>query len=350
MLDTSIALRRVTVRAVLALVLAFAAVLTGSTDASADESAVTWSVQPATASGPDGRAWIERTLDPGESTVEHLAVRNFSDHDVVFRLTAADGFFNENGRFNILPSDQESVAAGTWIDIPDAVTVGAGATVVVAFTVTVPEDAEPGDHAAGVAASILTSATNDGGASVGVESRVGFRVMTRVTGELQPDVRVSGITTSYRTSWNPFAPGSATVEFDVENSGNARLRVEGAVEASGQRVAYPPDENPQELLAGDARHFRVEIDDVWPLFAVPVSIEVDPTVIVVAGEAPEFAPIRSDATAAAIPWPQLTVVLGVGLLVWALVWNRIRSRRRIDDLVARAREEGRRESVGRNAG
>jgi hypothetical protein len=318
----------------------------GAASAAAAEAddAVTWSVQPAGESGPDGRSWIEQTLDPGESALEHLAVRNFSDREVTFSLTAADGYFNDNGRFNILPSDRESTAAGTWIDIPDAVTVGAGATVVVPFTTTVPDDAEPGDHAAGVAASILTDSTGDGGASVGVESRVGFRVMTRVTGELSPSLSITGVTTSYRTSWNPFQPGDVTVEFDVENTGNARLSIAGTVSAGGQSAPFPPDDDPQELLAGDTRHFTVVVEDVWPLFAVPTTVMVDPTVIPVSGEAPELAPVSVDAVTWAIPWPQLLVIAGIALLVLALVWGRMRSKRRVDAMIEDARAAGRREA------
>jgi hypothetical protein len=306
--------------------------------------AVTWSVQPADASGPDGRAWVEQSLDPGDAAVEHLAVHNFSDREVAFRLTAADGFFNENGRFNILPSDQNSVAAGTWIDLPETVTVGPAATAVVPFTITVPDEAEPGDHAAGVAASIMSTSTGDG-ATVGVESRVGFRVMTRVTGDLKPSAEIAAITTDYRTSWNPFSPGTLTVDFDVVNTGNTRLRITGVVEAGGRQVSYPPEAEPQELLVGDTRHFSVVVDEVWPTFAVPVSVRATPEVIVVGGEAPELAPLQAEATAWAIPWPQILVVAGIALLVGALVWGRLRSRRRLESLLADAREEGRRDAA-----
>ncbi|MBD3940460.1 DUF916 domain-containing protein [Microbacterium sp. NEAU-LLC] len=317
--------------------------LSAGAAAAADDGSVTWSVQPADENGPDGRPWIEQTLDPGESAQEHLAVRNFSDHDVTFRLTAADGYFNENGRFNILPAGQESTAAGRWIQLPESVTVAAGETAVVALMIRVPDDAEPGDHAAGVAASISSTGADDAGATVGVESRVGFRVMTRVTGELSPSAVVDKIETAYLTAWNPVAPGRLRVEFDVVNTGNTRLRIAGVVTADGRQVDFPPQDEPQELLSGDARHFTVEIDGVWPQFVVPVAIDLEPEVIVVSGEAPTLAAMRADATAWAMPWPQLLVVLGVGMLAAALVWRRGRSRGRLDALLEEAREAGRRE-------
>lgn len=336
-------LRRMLGAGAFALALAALVAAPGGPAAADDtDDAITWSVQPADESGPDGRPWIEQSLDPGETTTEHLAVHNFSDADVTFRLSAADGFFNENGRFNILPSDQESTAAGTWIDIPDAVDVPAGETAVVEFTITVPDDAEPGDHAAGVAASILSSGANDGGSAVGVESRVGFRVMTRVTGELTPGVEVSGVTTDYRTAWNPFRPGALTVEFDVTNTGNTRVSITGVVTAGGQSADYPPADSPQELLVGDTRHFSVEVDGVWPLFVVPTTVVVDPTAIVVSGEAPEVAPIEVQTTAWAVPWPQLLLLAGIALIIVALLWGRRRSKAKLATALEQAREEGRR--------
>jgi len=315
-----------------------------ATAAAADDSdaAVTWSVQPADEAGPDGRPWIEQTLDPGESVVEHVAVHNFSDHEVAFGLAAADGIFNQNGRFNILPSDQPSTAAGTWIDIADSITVPAGETAVVPFTITVPTNAEPGDHAAGVAASMVSTSTGEGGASVGIESRVGFRVMTRVTGSLVPGATIENLTTPYHRSWNPFAAGDLTVEFDVVNTGNTRLRVTGVATSGGHTATFPPEDQPQELLVGDIRHFSAKVADVWPLVLVPVSITVDPEVIVVNGEAAELASLSAATTAAAVPWPQFIVLAGVALILVALLWQRRHSKRRLHALLEGAREEARR--------
>jgi hypothetical protein len=310
--------------------------------ASDSDSAVTWSVQPADDAGADGRPWIEQTLDPGESATEHLAVHNFSDHAVDFRLAAADGFFNQNGRFNILPSDQPSTAAGTWIDLAESVSVQAGETVVVPLTITVPKDAEPGDHAAGVAASILSTSTHANGANVGVESRVGFRVMVRVTGDLTPGATIDNVTTTQRVSWNPFAPGGLTVEFDVVNTGNTRLRLTGAVTASGHDTTFPPRDEPQELLVGDTRHFTVAVEDVWATVFVPVAVTIDPEVIVVNGDAPKLAAVRTETTALAMPWSQLALLVGSAMILSAILWRRNTSKRRLDGLLEDAREEGRR--------
>lgn len=329
-----------------ALSLSFATAVPPAHAEAADEDTIRWSVTPADENGPDGRRAVEVELDPGERYDDLFAVRNVSDVEVTFRLTAADGFYTRNGRFDILPADRESVDAGTWITLPEDVTVAPGETAIVPFAVTVPENAEPGDHAAGITASVLSTQSADGGASVGVESRVGFRVTTRVSGELAPEAVVGGVVGDYTTSWNPLRPGEVTVSFDVENVGNTILLVEGGVEAGGGSAAFPaPDENAQELLPGDSRRFSVVVDGAWPLFLLPTTITVTPTMLTMTGDTSEIAPVTAGTTVWAVPWPQLIVLAGIALIVWAIVWGRIRSRRRLDALLADAKEAGRREAV-----
>lgn len=333
--------------AALATAAGLAAVTAAAAPAAAEEAApVSWSVTPADASGPDGRVTVEHALDAGADVEDHFAVRNLGAETVTFQLSAADGFYNRNGRFDMLPSDQESVDAGTWIELPENVTVDPGATVVVPFTIVVPEKAEPGDHAAGIAAAVLSVKQGDG-AGVGVESRVGFRVMTRVTGELAPAFSVTNVRTDYRTSWNPLRPGSIDVSFDVVNEGNTRLEVDGAVELAGRSVALVSEnEHGQELLPGETHSFALVVDDVWPLFAFPGAIELSPSVTTTGGEATAVAPSSTGVFVWAVPWPQLLVLVGVVLIVMALLWRRGRSKRRLDELLEQAREEGRRDLAG----
>jgi len=314
--------------------------------AAAEEApAVSWSVSPADASGPDGRVAVEHAIDPGADVQDAFAVRNLGAEEVTFRLAAADGFYNRNGRFDMLPSDQASVAAGTWIDVPETVTVPPSGMVVVPFTITVPGNAEPGDHAAGIAASVLSVKTGDG-AGVGVESRVGFRVMTRVTGELAPAYAVTNVAADYQTSWNPIRPGSIDVSFDVVNEGNTRLEVAGVLEIAGRSIAFPAEtDHPQEVLPGETRSFSVAVDQVWPTFAVPGRIVLSPSVTTASGDETTVDSSSTDVLVWAVPWPQLLLLLGIVLIVMSLLWRRGRSKRRLDTMLEEAREEGRRDVV-----
>lgn len=329
-----------------ALAVGVGGVLATAGPAAAEEAApVSWSVTPADASGPDGRFSVEHEIDPGARVEDFLAVRNLGAEEVTFALSAADGFYNDNGRFDMLPSGQQSVDAGTWISLPDSVTVAPAGMVVVPFTVMVPENAEPGDHAAGIAASVMSTSSGDG-AAVGVESRVGFRVMTQVTGELEPAFSVQHVVADYRTSWNPVQPGDISVSFDVVNEGNVRLSVGGAVDIAGRQVAIPTDaDRQQDILPGEHHTFTAGLDEVWPLFGFAGEIVVSPTATTVSGDTIEVAPASTSIFVWAVPWPQLLVLVGLALIIVALVWRHGRSKRRFDTLLAQAREAGRRDSA-----
>lgn len=299
---------------------------------------VTWMVRPSDGTGEDGRSWIELELDPGDTVQEHLLVRNLSSSTVTFGLSAADGYFTDTGRFNMLTSDEPSVDAGTWIDIPQSVEVASGSDAIVAFTVTVPENATPGDHPAGVAAGIRSG----GDEQVGVESRVGFRVMTRVSGELAPSVapQVSG---GYTGSWNPFEPGRIDIDYAVENTGNTRLAAlpEVSVSALFGLVSYEiAAEAIVEMAPGDSRTASVSAP-VWPWGVYAATVTTPVTVVGEDGRGGD-APASQSATTviAAVPVAQLialALVIGVGVLLWR---GRRRRDRAIEERIERARREG----------
>lgn len=309
--------------------------------------AVSWSVSPADETGEDGRVSIQHELDPGESLQEHVVVRNLGAGDVVFSLSAADGYYTDAGRFDMLRSDQESVDAGSWITLPEDVEIGAGESAVVPFTITVPDDAEPGDHAAGVAASVLSVKSEGAKANgVGVESRVGVKVITRVAGEVVPAFAVQDVRADHHVDPSPFLPGSVTVSFDVENTGNVRMDAAGQLQIANRTIAFPADgERAQVLLPGERRSFSLEVDDVWPLFLLTGDLMVAPVASSLAGDELAVDVAVASLVIWAMPWPQLLLVVGIALIALALAWNRIRARRRTDHLISQAHERGRQEAL-----
>jgi len=305
--------------------------------AAAESDTVTWSVRPGDENGEDGRAWVEWAGDPGRSRTEHMVVTNHGDDAVTFRLSSADGYFTDTGRFTMLASDQESVAAGTWIDLPESVTVPAGAAEVVPFTVSVPDDAEPGDHPAGVAASVHSTGTGE----VAVESRVGFRVMTRVLGALAPSAGLTA-SASYTGAVNPFEAGEVEVGYELENTGNTRLSAWPEVSVSGpfglgERTARGA--KILEIGPGETRSGTVRFANAWPLGAYDVGVVARPLPV---SDELAFGPVEpasARTTALALPWSQLLVLTLAALLATWSVWRRRRERRRTAELVARVRQE-----------
>ncbi|MBE1489393.1 hypothetical protein [Plantactinospora soyae] len=301
---------------------------------------LTWAVQPANQNGPDGRRWIEPTLDPGQVVTEHLAVRNFSDGIVVFSLKAADGYLTDKGRFNMLPSHQTSVDGGTWIKVQQKVTVGAKATKVVPFTITAPSGATPGDHPAGIAATVTST-----GGTVAVESRVGFRVMTRVTGTVTAALAVSDLTATYRQSWNPFSPGTLRLRYGSTNAGNVAVTGTGQATVAGPFGLATRDARVEvaETLPDGGREVDTRVTGIWALGRLHTTVEVTPAVLGGGPAGVETRPGSAAVTVWALPWPQLALVTILVALVLAVRTVVRRRRQRLAKLLARARDEGREE-------
>ena len=298
------------------------------------EAPVTWAVTPSDADGPDGRTTVSLSLDPGATTTDHLAVRNLGEAEATFSLTAADGYYTDTGRFNMLDAGETSKDSGTWISVDPTVTIPAGETAVIPFTVAVPANATPGDHAAGIAASVRTTATDADGTQVGVDSRVGFRVSTRVSGELAPALEVSTVEAGYTASWSLFSPGRATVSYTATNAGNTALQLHDTVGDTATEHG--------SLLPGEQRTVTVDQVPAWPLGMLFLDLRVEGAV---PGAELTAAPFTDTLILWAVPWLHLLATLGVVLVLLAIFTGRRRNKRRLERLLDEAREAGRRDAT-----
>lgn len=305
-----------------------------------------WSLSPADTDGPDGRRFIEDELDPGESASDHIALHNLSANEMTFQLTAADGYYTREGRFDTLTVDQASTALGAWITIQESVTVPPGETVTLPFTITVPVLAEPGDYSAGITASIADSQQAADGTRVDVQSRVGLRVSTRVRGTLTPSVALTDASASYEQMWNPARPGAAVVTVTVRNDGNTRLLIHGTVTVGGQHTAFPAgNEKPQELLPGDTRSVTVRVPNVWPTVVAPASVLLTPDLVKDTSDIAPPPSVTADLLIWVLPLPQLLVLIGLGLVASAMTWRRASMKRKIAGMIEAAHTRGRQDAL-----
>jgi hypothetical protein len=199
--------------------------------------------------------------------------------------------------------------------------------VIVPFSIALPSQAEPGDHDAGIVAAIVTQRLASNGSKVSVEDRVGARVHIRVSGPLHPQLVVRKIKTSYHGSLNPFGGGSATVTYEIANTGNVRfsatqeLQLHSMLGGSGKapKLAGVP-----ELLPGNSITQQVKVSGVWP------GVRLTATVVLVPAPSPQFpiptlAPIRAHHSSWAIPWMLLLLLILIALAVFFFVKRRRRN-------------------------
>jgi dihydroorotate dehydrogenase (fumarate) len=297
--------------------------------ASADDT-VGIGIAPAGANGkPDGRSRFTYKVDPGKIITDHVRVTNAGTSSLVVTVFAADAYNAENGDFSLRATDEKRTGASTWVKFDGKqqlkLTLKRGESRTVPFTVTVPANATPGDHPAGVLAAAVSAG------QVKVDRRIANRMYVRVSGDLQPVLTISSFSGTYHSGFNPL-DGSITVAATITNSGNVAL--EGSTTLSmttwfGLALGQTVRVDQPEILPGNTSTVTFEIPGVPQVGYGVVRMLVQGGI---SGDAPDPGPlpvIQRDAFVLAFPW------LIVGLLViGGGVFLLLRSRRKRDEQYA----------------
>ncbi|MFF9348270.1 WxL protein peptidoglycan domain-containing protein [Streptomyces sp. NPDC014734] len=217
------------------LLLAGALLLTGAPAAHAADNG-SWSVQPAAAQTGQ-RPYFYLSADPGATLHDKVTVTNKTDRPRTFLLYAADAYNTaRDGGFAVRSQDEEQRSVGVWAKTgSDRVAVPAHGSVTVPVTLTVPRDAEPGDHpGAIVALDEHMESTGPGAVGVGIRKAVGARIYLRVSGPTLPALSVDDIEVEHT---QPLVPGTgasrAVISYTLHNRGNVTLNPKVALKAEG---------------------------------------------------------------------------------------------------------------------
>lgn len=317
----------VTVAALAAALLAFSPLLVSAAAAvplgSADvptivgaDGPVTWSVEP-TPTSEGGRRAFTYAVDPGTQVQDAFLITNAGATEAEFLIYATDAFNDpETGNFSLLAADTEPTDLGAWITpASDKLTIGAGLQATVPFNLLIPSDATPGDHTAGIVASVLTETTQDG-STVVLEQRVGVRMYLTVSGDPVASVEVEDLTSSFTPSLNPFAPGEMVISYEVRNTGNKRVDVNQAIRASGIFGIPVGESTPApitDLLPRQTVRVEVRMPGVAALLYTLSDITLEPGAIGSAKPAPGAGPTPAptdEATPTPTPTPAATAAAG----------------------------------------
>jgi len=305
---------------------------------SAAPSTVTFGVQPSSVTKTDGRPFFTFGATPGSRLTDHVAFLNYSLVPIRVKVYATDALNTVEGGFALLQAKQKPVDAGSWITLgsrhPFLVVPARRSKnsppgqVIIPVTMTVPATASPGDHGAGIIASLSTVSKNAQGANIVLDQRVATRVYVRVAGQVRPKLAIENLSATYHGTLNPFGRGFATVTYTVRNKGNVKLGGQQAVEVSGLfggTEQAPKMADIPLLFPGSSIQVSVEVPGVLPSFrltatasVVPLMLsgDVDPGLAVKLSESVDFW---------GIPWPLIAVGLLLVLLAGAW-WYRRRHR------------------------
>lgn len=319
------------VAAAAAFAVSIVALPTGGAAVAASPSAATggvsWSVSPADTPEGTGRPYFDYALEPGETIDDAFAVRNDGASPLSLSLYAADAFTTREGNIDLLPAGEQSADAGTWVELDvEEVVLDPGETRVVPFRLVVPTDARPGDHPAGIVTSLRS---DDDGAQVQVDRRLGSRLFVRVAGELSPSVEVSDPVVSFSGTWNPLALGQVDVVYTLSNTGDTRITAVGASSVhgpAGVASLTTGAEQLPEVLPGSTVEVRQSLSGVAALVWLGGAVNVIPTSVGIG--AAQLDAVVLPFGVAAVPVATLLILAGIAVLAIAIVALVHRRRRR----------------------
>ncbi|MGZ4727472.1 MAG: WxL protein peptidoglycan domain-containing protein [Acidimicrobiales bacterium] len=278
---------------------------------------------------PGSRPNLSYELAPGATVHDSVTVWNYSDQQLAFRIYARDAFNTPSGGFDLLRRDQQSTDAGSWITLEqNSMIVPPHSGIASAITVTVPAEASPGDHAAGIVAAVESPSTSgSGGDAVLVEHRAGSRVYVRVAGPINPSLVIDSLHAQYHRSLGALAGGDLDLAYTVRNSGNVRLSAHQVLEAAGPLGIGLGDARPDdvpELLPGSSITLTGKVSGVLPLVRVTGTVKLEPFSADATVDPPPESVSRS-APSWAIPWLWLALLV-VAVIVFRVLRRRLRRR------------------------
>ncbi|MDR6198796.1 hypothetical protein QE374_000705 [Microbacterium sp. SORGH_AS428] len=301
----------------------------------------------------DGRSRFSYEAAPGQQVSDCYTVANTGSTVQRVSVYATDAFNTESGDFALLDADAAPSDAGSWVVLEDGSTrmqfeLAPGQSRPVRFTMTVPADAGPGDHAGGLLVSAQTPSDQ-----ILVDRRVGTRLYVRVPGELQSLLNITGMTATYNPALNPFE-GSTAVTLTVTNQGNVALAPTLVLVVKsffGTELTDRRLENLDELLPGASRTVTYDIGPVgqYVFVEAAASLYSRGDASGASEQAPPAPQIDRSAGAWALPWVLIAALLLAAIVVLFTRWRRRRDEKRAAEWIAFTQAEARRAAADRGS-
>ena len=199
-------------------------------------------------------ARLEISGDPGQTLTEKMFLINEDNVPETFYSSYAN--FEAEGETGNPAFVSATDDLGTWMSTQPTITLQAGESQNVPFTVTIPKNATPGGHFAVVFWG--TGAVQPG--SVGIGSKTGLLVLLSVNGNVKESAGLLNFNTLNKQFW--FSTLPVSFEYRFNNAGGDRIKPTGSLTIR-DTIFLPAqvlDANPAagNILPGSTRRFQVD--------------------------------------------------------------------------------------------
>lgn len=187
---------------------------------------------------PEGKSnggFFELEMEPGDSQVLRVEIGNGSTIPVRAIIYAADVYSGVNGGFAMENAEAERSEPTTWLDFEtETRDFEPGQGITKAFTVTVPEDAEPGQYITGLAIETAEGRSFGEGSPLLHKVRLATAVFIIVPGPVVAGFEISDIQVAMDLT-------TTSVSGLITNTGNVRVRPKGSLRMTGASGAVVID-------------------------------------------------------------------------------------------------------------
>lgn len=215
-------------------------------------------------------AYFTLEAEPGSTHTLSAVLGNSGHEPLELHTYVGDAFTLVNGGFGVREEDEPRTGTSTWINYESGtLEFGPGEGIERSFTVTVPEDAEPGEYIAGIVLQTAEPVEIEGSTMFDQMVRKSVAVFITVPGEVTPNVELG--TPEIQTN-----VAGQLIVVPVNNTGNVLLKPAGEVvltDAAGNDVFTQPFAM-GSVYAGMETTLEILLPAALPEGAYQVSVEM----------------------------------------------------------------------------
>jgi len=184
------------------------------------------------------RAWFIYDLESGESKEDVAIVTNYYDEEITIWIYAVDSKLSNDGSFALAMPDEEKKDVGAWVrflkeeekliegekkieteEVEEMkISLGSKEEKEVKFVITIPEDADVGEHSGGIVIQGRPKEEKAEG-GVAIVTRLGARIYETVPGEIIRKIALTRFGVSLQEE-------KYLINFSLKNEGNVSLTPE----------------------------------------------------------------------------------------------------------------------------
>jgi hypothetical protein len=256
----------------------------------------------------------EFSLKPGQVQQDIIKVKNVGSSVTTYYPQVLDFTSNDRDGAPVFVKEGEkspTYSLSEWVSIStEPVTIEPNKSQAFNFNITVPENAEPGGHYAGILFSTQAPTSED--TNIGIASKVGSLILVSVAGDIKEQASIQ----EFKTDKPQYEEAKVNFSTTIKNTGNVHVQPKGVITVKnligGQVAAIDVNQLSANVLPGSSRIFESSWED--PGFKLGL---YKATLTLTYGDPSQT--ISSSTSFWIIPWMTLLIALLVIAVVLAIL-------------------------------